>query len=239
MNVANSLKVLGLITARGGSKGVPRKNVRLMNGKPLVAYTVEASLSSLTIHRTILSTDDNEIADIGREFGAEVPFMRPAELALDTTPTLPVVEHALMMLSELGDEYDAVCLLQPTNPLRRPADVDACVNLLGGSDADSVISVLPVPHEYNPRWVFLRGPDGELSLSTGEKEPIARRQELPPAVHRDGTVYVTRTKTILGEKSLYGNRIHGYEIDPLHSANIDTEDDWLAAEKRIRGLIQQ
>jgi CMP-N-acetylneuraminic acid synthetase len=210
-----------------------------MNGKPLVAYTVEASLSSSTIFRTILSTDDNEIADVGREFGADVPFMRPAELALDTTPTLPVVEHALLMLREVGEEYDAVCLLQPTNPLRQPADVDACVNLLERSDADSVISVLPVPHEYNPRWVFFRGREGELSLSTGEKEPIARRQELPPAVHRDGTVYVTRTKTILEEKSLYGKRIRGYEIDPLHSANIDTEDDWVAAEKRVRELIQK
>ena len=210
-----------------------------MNGKPLVAYTVEASLRSSTIHRTILSTDDEEIADVGRKFGAEVPFMRPARLALDTTPTFPVVEHALMTLQEFGDEYDAVCLLQPTNPLRRPVDVDACVNLLAGSDADSVISVLPVPHEYNPSWVFLQGNGGELSLSTGDKEPIARRQELPLAVHRDGTVYVTRTETILGKKSLYGSRIRGYEIDPRHSANIDTEADWAATEEKIRGMIQQ
>ena len=233
------MKVLGLITARGGSKGVPRKNVRLMNGKPLVAYAVEASLGSRSIHRTILSTDDEEIADAGRNFGADVPFMRPSELALDATPMFPVVEHAVMTLREQGDNYDAVCLLQPTNPLRRPADVDACVDMLEGSDADSVISVLPVPHEYNPRWVFWRGTGGELSLSTGEAEPVARRQDLPAAVHRDGTVYVTRFETIVREKNLYGSRIHGYEIDPLHSANIDTEDDWAAAEERLRRMIQQ
>lgn len=209
-----------------------------MNGKPLVAYAVEAALQSKTIHRTILSTDDEAIAEIGRRFGADVPFMRPAELAEDATPMFPVVEHALTTLRSQGDEYDAVCLLQPTNPLRRPADVDACVDLLVSSQADSVISVLPVPHEYNPRWVFWRGDDGDLSLVTGEKEPVARRQDLPIAVHRDGTVYVTRSETILRAKNLYGSRIHAYEIDPLHSANIDTEDDWAAAEERMLQMSQ-
>ncbi len=209
-----------------------------MYGRPLLAYTVEAALQARSLHRTILSTDDPEIAEIGREFGAEVPFMRPADLAHDTTPTLPVVEHALLTLRDMGDEYDAVCLLQPTNPLRRAADIDACVNLLAGSDADSVISVLPVPHEYNPRWVYWSTNGGSLSISTGDSEPITRRQDLPPAVHRDGTVYVTRTKTILNDKSLYGSKIHGYKIDSQYSANIDTEDDWVSTEKRLR-MIQQ
>lgn len=227
------MKVLGLIAARGGSKGVPRKNARLLHGKPLIAYTIEASLNSSAIHRTIISTDDEEIARIGREFGAEVPFIRPSELALDTTPMFPVIEHALRTQIESGESYDAVCLLQPTNPLRRAEDIDACVNLLAKSDADSVISVLPVPVEYNPRWVFWRNVDGSLSLSTGEKEPVARRQDLPAAMHRDGTVYVSRTETIQRHKNLYGNRILSYEMDPRYSVNIDTEADWQRAEERM------
>ncbi|HEX6125234.1 MAG TPA: acylneuraminate cytidylyltransferase family protein [Pyrinomonadaceae bacterium] len=228
------MKVLGLITARGGSKGVRRKNVRLLHGKPLLAYAIQASLSSLSINRTIISTEDEEIAQVGRKFGAEVPFIRPAELAQDTTPMFPVVEHALLALREQGDNYDAVCLLQPTNPLRRPSDIDACVTMLAESDADSVISVLPVPPEYNPHWVYWRGNDGGLSISTGQKEPVSRRQDLPEAVHRDGTVYVSRAATILCGKSLYGDRVLGYEVDPNYSVNIDTEDDWKEAEARLR-----
>jgi CMP-N-acetylneuraminic acid synthetase len=230
------MNVLGLITARGGSKGVPRKNVRLLNGRPLLAYTIQSALGAKSIGRLVLSTDDEEIAAIGRSFGADVPFMRPAELALDTTPTLPVVQHALEELSTLGEEFAAVCLLQPTNPLRRASDIDACVEILFRSGADSVVSVLPVPHEYNPNWVYWRQNGGTLKLSTGESEPTPRRQDLPSAFHRDGSIYVTRTTTILGKKSLYGDRVQGYEIDPRYSVNIDTEDDWKVAEARIAQL---
>lgn len=211
-----------------------------MNGKPLIAYSIESALKSQTLSRTIISTDDEEIAEVGRKFGAEVPFMRPVDLAEDTTPTLPVIEHALLALREMGDgDYDAVCLLQPTNPLRVPADIDACVNLLRESDADCVISVLPVPAEYNPSWVFWRRSGGDLSISTGDKEPVPRRQDLAPAVHRDGSVYVTRVKTILQDKSLYGERIRGYEINPEHSSNIDTEEDWVLTESRLQSLQEK
>ncbi|MEP6903238.1 MAG: acylneuraminate cytidylyltransferase family protein, partial [Actinomycetota bacterium] len=147
------MKVLGLIPARGGSKGVPRKNIRLLNGKPLLAYTAETALQCKTLARVILSTEDAEIADVGRTCGLDVPFMRPLELAQDSTPSLNVVRHALLTLQANGEDFDAICLLQPTNPLRRADDIDACVELLIRTKADSVISVLPVPHEYNPKWV--------------------------------------------------------------------------------------
>jgi CMP-N-acetylneuraminic acid synthetase len=162
--------------------------------------------------------------------------MRPAELALDTTPMFPVVEHAVLTLRAQGEEYDAVCLLQPTNPLRRPSDIDACVDLLFETGAHCTISVLPVPHEYNPRWVYWQKNGDGLKISTGDTEPIPRRQELPPAFHRDGSVYVTRTETILRAGSLYGERVEGYEIDPQFSVNIDTEDDWREAEERLRNM---
>jgi CMP-N,N'-diacetyllegionaminic acid synthase len=227
------MKILGLITARGGSKGVPRKNIRLLNGKPLLAYTAETALEAKSLTSVVLSTEDAEIAEIGRKYLLGVPFMRPPELAQDATPSLAVVRHALLTLAEMGEKYDAVCLLQPTNPLRRAADIDNCVELLIESNADAVVSVLPVPHEYNPQWVFWMNGENQMSLATGEKEPTTRRQDLPPAFHRDGSVYVTRSETILEQKSLYGENVKGYEIEAEYSANIDTEADWLAVEARM------
>jgi len=223
------MRVLGLIPARGGSKGVPQKNIRLLAGKPLLQYTAEAALSASSLSQIVLSTDDEEIAGVGRQCGLDVPFLRPKELACDDTPTLPVVQHAVNWLEEQGERFDAVCLLQPTNPLRRPEHIDACVAMLVETGADSVISVLPVPAEYNPHWVYLRNSDGMLKLSTGESTPIPRRQALPPAFHREGSVYVTRRDTIIEENSLYGQRVAGYLVDPARSVNIDSPEDWARA----------
>ena len=230
------MRVLGLIPARGGSKGVPRKNIRLLYGRPLLAYTAEAALSSERLARVILSTDDEEIAAVGRSCGVEVPFLRPAELAQDQTPTLPVVQHALRSFEERGERFDAVCLLQPTNPLRRAEDIDACIALLEQNEADTVVSVLAVPAEYNPHWVYFQTADGRLQLSTGEATPIPRRQDLPPAFHREGSVYVTRCEVVLESQSLYGERLLGYQINPERSVNIDTSEDWERAEWLLQKL---
>lgn len=227
------MKILGLIPARGGSKGVPRKNIRPLNGRPLLAYTAAAALAAKTLSRVVLTTEDAEIAAVGKACGLDVPFMRPPELARDATPSLAVVEHALGWLRENGAEFDAVCLLQPTNPLRRAEDIDGAVDLFIAAAADSVISVLAVPHEYNPKWVFWRDEQGKMSLSTGDRQIIPRRQDLPPAFHRDGSVYVTRSEIVINRQSLYGDKILGYEMSPEFSANIDTEEDWRAIEKRF------
>lgn len=227
------MRVLGLIPARGGSKGVPRKNIKLLAGKPLLVYTAEAALAAKRLARVVLSTDDPEIAEVGKDCGIEAPFLRPAELAEDKTPTLPVVQHALNFLERQGDRFDAVCLLQPTNPLRRAGDIDACIELMERHAADCVISVLPVPAEYNPHWVYFPGSDGSLRLSTGETTPIPRRQELPPAFHREGSIYITRCDVVMTQNSLFGARVVGYEMDPALSVNIDTLDDWKLAERLI------
>ncbi len=227
------MRVLGLIPARGGSKGVPRKNIRPLLGRPLLAYTAEAARSSLRLSRIILSTEDEEIARVGRECGLEIPFLRPAELARDETPMLSVAQHAVRFLEERGDHFDAICLLQPTNPLRSADDIDACIDLLETSDADAVVTILPVPAEYNPHWVYFQGSDGTLRLSTGEPAPIPRRQELPPAFHREGSVYVTRRESLMERNSFYGARLLGYEMRPERSVNIDTPEDWLRAERLI------
>jgi CMP-N-acetylneuraminic acid synthetase len=233
------MKVLGLIPARGGSKGIPRKNIKLLCGKPLIQYTAEAALSARLLTRVILTTEDEEIAAVGRTCGLEVPFLRPADLARDDTPTLPVVQHAVRCMEAQGDRYDAVCLLQPTNPLRRAEDINGCVELLDTTDADAVITVLAVPAEHNPHWVYFRDQQNYLQVSTGEVTPISRRQDLPDAFHREGSVYVTRRDVVMKENSLYGSRILGYELQPEGSVNIDGAGDWERAERLLTSCDEQ
>lgn len=223
------LTVLGLIPARRGSKGVPLKNIKPLCGKPLLEYTAQSALASRLLSRVMLSTEDEEIAEVGRRCGLEVPFLRPSELAGDDTPMLPVVQHAVRWVEDQGESFDAICLLQPTNPLRRAEDIDACIELFKRSDADTVVTVLPVPAEYNPHWVYFQSAEGLLYLSTGEESPIARRQDLPPAFHREGSVYVTRRSTVIDGNSLYGKRVVGYRLDSTSSVNIDTHEDWQRA----------
>ena len=183
----------------------------------------------------ILSTEDEKIAECGRQCGIDVPFPRPQELARDETPMLPVVQHAIRFMEATGERFDALCLLQPTNPLRKREDIDGCIELLIESGADAVVTVLPVPSEHNPHWVYFKDKAGYLRLSTGEPAPIPRRQELPPAFHREGSVYVTRRDVLIDEGSFYGSRLLGFPIDPARSVNIDTMDDWSRAEKLIAG----
>ena len=222
-----------MIPARGGSKGIPRKNIKLLAGKPLLQYTAEAALSAKRLARVILSTEDTEIAEVGRRCGLEVPFMRPKELAQDDTPTLPVLQHAVRALENLGERYDAICLLQPTAPLRQPQDIDACIALMAETNADCVLTMLPVPAEHNPHWVYFRDDQGFLRLSTGEAAPIPRRQLLPPAFHREGSVYVTRRDVLMDQNSLYGTKVAGYLLDASRSVNLDTMDDWARAEAML------
>jgi CMP-N,N'-diacetyllegionaminic acid synthase len=227
------MKILGLIPARGGSKGVPRKNIKMLAGKPLLAYTAEPALKVKSISKVILSTDDPEIAAVGMQLGLEVPFLRPSELALDTTPTLPVVQHALNFLKFQNEVYDAVCLLQPTNPLRNISDIEASIEKFISGNYDSLFSMLEVPHEHNPFWTFLENDHGFLRLSTGGTEPIPRRQLLPKAYHREGSIYITRTEVILEKNSLFGERIGGYLMETECPVNIDTLEDWEKAEEYL------
>ena len=230
------MKVLGIIPARGGSKGVPRKNIRLLCGKPLIQYTAEAALASRHLSRVILSTEDEEIAQVARRCGLEVPFLRPTELARDETPTLPVVQHAVRWIEDEGERYDLICVLQPTNPLRRAEDIDGCIQLLEASGADAAMTVLPVPVEFNPHWVYLPDEAGLLRLSTGEADPLPRRQALPAAFHREGSVYVTRRNVLMEQNSLYGSRLQGHLMSANQCINIDTEKDWQRAEKILNNL---
>ena len=227
------MKVLGLVPARGGSKGIPRKNIRRLGEKPLLAFTAEAALAANRLAKVVLSTEDEEIADVGKAYGLQVPFLRPAELATDQTPTLPVVQHAVTWFQEQGELFDAVCLLQPTTPFRAVGEIDGCIQRMEETGADTVFTVRSVPHEYNPHWVYKVADDGGLVLATGEAQPIPRRQDLPPAYFRDGSVYVINTETLLQRNSLYGPKVVGFSTTGDQSVNLDTMDDWAEAERFI------
>lgn len=220
------MKVLGLIPARGGSKGVPGKNIKLLLGKPLIAYTVEQVKASSQIDRLILSTDDNAIADVAKSIGLEVPFMRPDELANDTAGSLAVVQHALDFVESQGEKYDAVCLLQVTSPYRPEGCIDDAIKLFKETKPDALVSVRKVPDEFNPHWTFEIADDNRLKIATGEDKIIPRRQELPPAYHRDGAIYITSVETIRTKGSLLGDDIVAFPIDSPKLINIDTMDDW-------------
>jgi len=223
------MKILGIIPARGGSKGVPGKNIKLLNGKPLLAYTAKSALTAKGLTKVVLSTDDTKIADIGRSLGLEVPFLRPADLAQDSSPTLPVIQHALDFYEKLGEKFDAVCLLEATSPFRYKGLIDDSISRFQSLDADALVSVLPIPATYNPHWSFEPDSSGYLHIATGETTIIPRRQELPKAFHRDGAIYLTKSN-IIKEGSLYGRTLAFLENNSKCYVNIDTQQDWDEAE---------
>jgi CMP-N,N'-diacetyllegionaminic acid synthase len=233
------VKVLGVITARGGSKGLPGKNLKRLAGKPLLAYTIDAARASGALDRTILSTDDEAIAAEARARGCEVPFRRPADLAADDTPHLPVLQHAVSWLRDReGYAPDAVMILQPTSPMRRADDIRASIALLESTGADSVVSVSEVPAHYNPmRTLRVDGRGLATLFVTGEpvRRRINRRQDMPAAWTMNGAVYLFRTRTLDGaEPSLYGDRTAAYVMPAEFGISIDSLDDWAEAERALR-----
>ena len=222
---------MGLIPARSGSKGIPGKNIRLLNGKPLLFYTVQAAMESNLVDRLILTTDSEEIATVGRDLGIEVPFIRPAHLAQDDTPMLPVIEHALRFVEAGGWQPDLVLLLQPTAPLRQAVHIQQAVNKIIEEKCDSVVSVVEVPRHYVPDFV-LRLDDGKLKPFLDM--PLAtRRQDARPAYSRDGTIYIFWRDVLFHKHNIYGDDCRPILIPKEKSCNLDTMDDWQEAEKRI------
>jgi len=232
------MKILGLIPARGGSKGIPNKNRKVLNGKPLLQYTIEAALGSKLLDRVVFSSEDETLIELAKSMGAEVPFVRPSNLSEDNSGTLEVVQHALNILAEEGETYDAICLLQVTNPFRTSKFIDEAIQKFKTSKADTLLSVLKVPHEYNPHWTFKISETGHIKLATGENQIIKRRQDLPEAYHRDGSIYLVKTDTLLNQNTLYGKTISYIESNPNRHINIDTAEDWEKAVKMAQKLNQ-
>ena len=226
------LTVLGLIPARGGSKGVPGKNVRPLAGHTLLEYTARAARESGVLDRVILSTDSAEIADAGRRAGLEVPFMRPATLAADDTPMVPVIEHALAEVSRSEWSPDIVVLLQPTSPLRRPDHIRDAIAMLRDTGADSVVTVVEVPRHLSPDYV-MRIEGGRLTPFLPDGARVTRRQDARAAYSRDGTVYAFRRATIERTGSIYGEDCRPLLIDACDSLSIDSPEDWDEAERLL------
>jgi N-acylneuraminate cytidylyltransferase len=233
-------EILAIIPARGGSKGIPRKNIRDFAGYPLIAYSIAAGLKSELVTRVIVSTDDDEIAEVARKYGAETPFMRPSVFAEDNTTDLPVFEHALNWLAE-NENYrpDIVVQLRPTSPIRPPSCVDDAIRiLLAHLEADSVRGVVPAGQNPHKMW---RLPEGEnapmrnLLNVAGIAEPYnAPRQSLPPIYWQTGHVDAIRPRTILEQKSMTGEKIYPLLIDPDYTVDIDNLRDWAKYEWLVK-----
>lgn len=220
---------LGLIPARGGSKGIPGKNIRMVQGKPLVAWTIEQAHRSTLLDRTVLSSDNTEIIRAAIEYGCEVPFRRPQELGADDTPGIAPVLHAIEILSD----YDYVVLLQPTSPLRSPEDIDNCISLCLEASAPACVSVTRCFE--NPHLMFWKGEDLRLNPVLGEGGRIACRQLMPDAFRLNGAIYVAQAKWLKQTRSFISAETVAYEMPAERSLDIDTEEDL----KHLEGFLEQ
>ncbi len=228
------MKIVSLVTARGGSKGFPGKNIANFAGKPLIAWTIEASLDCSEVGRTIVSTDSPEIAEVSMKFGAEVPFIRPYEIAQDSTPALPVILHALGWLAENDKtEYDAFFLLQPTSPLRNSQDLKDSISIMKNGNADSVVSVCSA--REHPLLMKKIAEDGSLESLFGDSENVIR-QKFPPIYILNGAIYLSKINFFLRMQSFYAGRCLPLLMPDSRSADIDSKHDLDCAELLMRNL---
>lgn len=224
--------ILALITARGGSKGIPGKNIADLGGKPLIAWTIEAALQSKIIDRLILSTDDTKIADVAREYGSEVPFLRPAELAGDEASSVDVVLHAL---EQLHQEYDYLLLLQPTSPFRTASHIDQAVTY--GLDKDSPLTVSVSASKKSPELFFYKDEEGGLDAVI-KGQTISRRQDARPTYYYNGAFYLVDINYFRKVKSFKTEEAVGVELEAFVDVDIDEPADLEYARYIAASLIK-
>lgn len=225
------MNIVAIIPARGGSKGIRRKNIRVLNGKPLVAYSIIEAKKSRFINHVVVSTEDEEIAGVAKEWGAEIPCLRPPELAGDEVPTLPVIQHMTACVEESYGAVDVVVLLQPTSPLRTVEDIDAAIGKLIDTKADAVVSVVEVKH--HPYLSFQLDGDRLEPLYGVEKR--TQRQRLPPVYALNGAVYVTRRDVLLSS-GIYGDDNRAIVMPEERSFDIDNMFQFRLVEMIMRGM---
>lgn len=223
----NGNSILALIPARGGSKGVPGKNLRLLGGKPLIAWTIEQARRCPWIDRLIVSTDDPAIADTAIRWDAEAPFLRPAELATDETKMIEVVFHALDWCRQIDRLYEWILLLQPTSPLREATDIEAAAKQLEDRGADAVVSVCPC--EHSPLWANTLGPNGQMKDFL-RPEATGNRQDHPAYYRLNGAIYLARTDYFRQCRGFLGDRTFAYIMPSERSIDIDSLLDFQMAE---------
>jgi CMP-N,N'-diacetyllegionaminic acid synthase len=230
-------RVLALIPARGGSKGLPRKNVLPLLGRPLIGWTIEQAKQSRYIDRVVVSTDDFEIAEAGRASGGDVPFMRPAELASDTASSIDVILHALDTLGEAGDHYEYLALLEPTSPLRDSSDIDAALEqLVSTHRAESIVGVAKVESAH---------PDFLVRIEGGFAKPFAvheiqakRRQELDELYFFEGSLYIAAVNSLRARRSFYHSATLPYVVPKFKAYEIDDPSDFIVVEALMRARLE-
>ncbi len=234
------MKVLGIIPARGGSKRIPRKNIKILAGKPLIAYTIETAIKSKNIDRLIVSTDDEEIAEISKKYGAEVPFMRPSNLAEDTTPDQPVFLHALNWLKKYENyEPEIILNLRPTSPLKTLQTIDKVIQEMIDTNVDIVRTMSPVEGVHHPYWMYGLSEGGQAIpfIDDVDVSKYYQRQLLPPVYRINGVVDALKTKLVYEGNILNNNNMIGIIISEKESIDIDTEFDLMMCEFIVNSKI--
>lgn len=229
------MSVVAIITARGGSKRIPRKNIKEFCGKPIIAYSIEAALNSGIFDEVMVSTDDEEIARIAENYGAEVPFLRSAEKADDHAPTIEVIKEVLEEYKKLGEEFDYACCIYPTAPFITSEKLKTAFETLKSSGKDALVPV--VKFSFPPQRCFVIE-DESLKYKWPENE-FARSQDLEPFYHDAGQFYFQKTKTLIEGHSLVPASTAPFIVDDMEVQDIDTFDDWNIAEIKYRKMIEK
>ncbi len=235
------MKIIGIIPARAGSEKLPNKNLRIFNGKPLIAWAILNAKKSKILDRVIVSTDSPEIAKVAKKYGAEVPFLRPAELAISTIGIEPTLKHAYeWYLKNKKYKADGVALLHSTSPLRQPFHIDEAIKIFIDKKPDSVVAVNPTPANHTPYWTLVRSKNGKVKLFGGIniKNILTRRQDFPQKCYaRNDLIYVLKPKNLFEKKpNLYGKKVELYETSTLYEADINTPEEWADAEIKFKRL---
>lgn len=241
------MKLVGVIPARGGSKSIPKKNIKNFCSKPMIAWTILSALKS-KLDRVIVSTDDPEIAKVAKKYGAEAPFLRPAELAIDTLGVEPVLKHTYeWLLKNEGYKADALVLLMPTNPLRRPFHIDEAIKIFIKKKVDSVVAVNETPANHTPYWTLIKTlhpktKKSKVTLWGGIplKKIPTRRQDFPLKCYaRNDLIYVLKPKNLYDKErsDLYGKNVELYDTGTTYEADINTPEEWRDAELKAKKIL--
>ncbi len=225
----NGKKILGVITARGGSKGIPKKNIKELGGKPLISWTIAAAQQSQYLTDFLVSTDDSEIAQVCVDAGALVPFMRPEELSTDAAKSIPVIQHAIQFQKDLGKDYDYVMILQPTSPFRTAADIDACIEKIVTTGADSVMSMVKLVDFSIAKLKRIDGDDRILPLHEHEGTESKSRHDMEGIYKRNCAIYLTRVACIMNN-DLFGADSRAYVMPDNRSVDINVPFDFVVAQ---------
>ena len=233
--------ILGLIPARGGSKGLPRKNIKPLSGKPLIAWTIEQALASKYLDRVVVSTDDKEIAEISKKYGAEIPFIRPKELARDDSTTSDVILHALNWFESTGKKYDYLALLESTSPLREKNDIDKCIELLINNEAaKSIVSVSKLESAHPEFNAVIDKKSGFIKKVDGTTEfKVLRRQDIPDIYFFDGTIYISETSILKIKRTFCHKFTMAYIVPHWKSLEIDELSDIICAEALLKSKLSK